>query len=272
MQDRYAVIGNPIEHSKSPLIHTAFARSTGEKLTYDRMLGDLQHFEQDVADFFRQGGRGLNVTAPFKERAWHLADSRGSEAEGARAVNTLLQMPDGSLRGENTDGTGLVRDLTLNHDYLLSGSRILLLGAGGAAKGVAGPLLKQGPEQLLIANRTAAKAYSLARQLEDAGKVDWCGLEDLEGRQFDLIINGTAAGLNAEIPHIPDEILASGGWVYDLMYASEPTAFVRWGRAHSAAKSLDGLGMLVEQAAESFFLWRGLRPETSSVVKMLSAF
>jgi len=270
MPDRYAVIGNPIEHSKSPLIHLAFAQQTGENLTYDKILGNLEQFEQDAVVFFEQGGRGLNVTVPFKERAWRLATSLGEAAQSAEAVNTLVAMPDGSLRGENTDGIGLVRDLTRNHSCLLSGSRILLLGAGGAAKGVAGPLLEHAPEQLLIANRTASKAHALAQRLAEAGKVDWCGLDDLEGRQFDLIINSTAAGLHAEIPALPEAILAPGGWVYDLMYASEPTAFVRWGRARNAAKSLDGLGMLVEQAAESFFLWRGVRPDTAPVIARLT--
>ena len=271
MQDRYAVIGNPIEHSKSPLIHAAFARQTGENLTYDKILGDLEKFEREVARFFQQGGRGLNVTLPFKERAWRLANSLSEQAQRAKAVNTLIAMPDGTLRGENTDGIGLIRDLTKNHNCLLSGCRILLLGAGGAARGIIGPLLAQGPERLLLANRTPSKAQDLARQLSGQGRVEWSGPEDLEGQQFDLIINSTAAGINAEIPAVPDGILAPGGWVYDLMYAREPTAFVIWGRSQNAFKSLDGLGMLVEQAAESFSLWRGVRPETAPVIAMLSS-
>ena len=270
MQDRYAVIGNPIEHSKSPLIHAAFAKQTGENLTYAKILGNLKHFEQDAIGFFQQGGRGLNVTVPFKERAWRLADSLGSEAQSAGAVNTLVALPDGSLRGENTDGIGLVRDLTINHRCLLSGSRILLLGAGGAARGVAGQLLAQGPERLFIANRTTVKAQALVQRLSRQGNPEWGGLEDLAGQQFDLIINSTSAGLNAEVPALPDGVLAPGAWVYDLMYASEPTAFVTWGSAQHAAKCLDGLGMLVEQAAESFYLWRGVRPETAPVIAALS--
>jgi len=270
MQDRYAVIGNPIEHSKSPLIHSIFAKQTGERLIYDRVLGDLEHFEQDAARFFQQGGRGLNVTVPFKERAWRLATSLGDEAQRAGAVNTLLPMPDESLRGENTDGIGLVRDLAVNHNFLLSGCRILLLGAGGAASGIAGPLLEQGPERLFIANRNPSKAEYLAGRLAPLGNIDWGSLEDLEGQQFDLIINSTAAGLSGEIPTVPEGIIAPGGWAYDLMYASKPTAFVDWGKSQGAARSLDGLGMLVEQAAESFFLWRGVRPETSSVIALLS--
>lgn len=269
MTDRYAVIGNPIEHSKSPLIHQAFAEQTGEVLRYDRLLGDPDAFEAEVRAFFATGGRGLNVTVPFKERAWALVDERSERAGSAGAVNTLIPLADGRLRGDNTDGAGLVRDLTLNHGGLLAGSRILLLGAGGASKGVARPLLECGPEQLVIANRTADKARRLADDLQALGPVQGGGFDELEGRQFDLIINGTAAGLQGEVPPLPDGILAGGGWTYDMLYASEPTAFVRWGRAQRAAKALDGLGMLVEQAAESFFLWRGVRPDSAPVIALL---
>lgn len=269
MTDRYAVIGNPIEHSKSPTIHQAFAEQTGEALSYERLLGQLDNFETDVQTFFASGGRGLNVTVPFKEQAWALADERTPRAESAGAVNTLVRLEDGRLRGDNTDGAGLVRDLCVNHGYLLSGSRVLLLGAGGASKGVVRPLLECGPEQLVIANRTADKARRLASALQSLGPVRGCGLDDLEGEQYDLIINGTAAGLRGEVPPLPDNILTVGGWTYDMMYASEPTAFVRWGQRHRAGKALDGLGMLVEQAAESFFLWRGVRPETGPVITSL---
>ncbi len=269
MTDRYAVIGNPIEHSKSPLIHTAFAQQTGESLSYDRLLGRLDHFEEDVRHFFSTGGRGLNVTVPFKEQAWALADQKSPRAESAGAVNTLMLLEDGQICGDNTDGAGLVRDLSINHGYLLSGCRILLLGAGGASKGVVRPLLESGPEKLLIANRTASKAHEIAKALQQLGAVEGCGLDELEGTQFDLIINGTAAGLKGEVPPLPDNLLTPGGWTYDMMYASEPTAFVRWGQQHRAAMALDGLGMLVEQAAESFFLWRGVRPETAEVMRQL---
>lgn len=269
MSDRYAVIGNPIEHSKSPLIHQAFAAQTGQELTYDRLLGDLDAFATDVQRFFDNGGHGLNVTVPFKEQAWALADERSSRAESAGAVNTLIRLDDGRLRGDNTDGAGLVRDLAVNHGCLLSGCRMLLLGAGGASRGVARPLLECGPERLVIANRTADKARQLAAALQSLGPVHGCGLDELEGEQFDLIINGTAAGLRGEVPPLPTGILAAGGWTYDMMYGSEPTAFVRWGQAQRASQALDGLGMLVEQAAESFFLWRGVRPETGPVIARL---
>ncbi len=269
MTDRYAVIGNPIEHSKSPLIHRAFAEQTGMDLTYERLLGRLNGFEKDVRKFFASGGCGLNVTVPFKEQAWALADERTPRAGSAGAVNTLVPLDAGRLRGDNTDGAGLVRDLSVNHGYLLSGCRILLLGAGGASKGVVRPLLECGPEQLVIANRTADKARRLAATLQPLGPVRGCGLDELEGDRFDLIINGTAAGLQGEVPPLPSGILIAGGWTYDMMYASEPTAFVRWGQRHRAGKALDGLGMLVEQAAESFILWRGVRPDTAPVIASL---
>ena len=269
MSDRYAVIGNPIEHSKSPSIHAAFARQTGEDIQYGRLLGDLDRFGVNVRDFFTTGGRGLNVTLPFKEQAWDLSDRLSEAARRAGAVNTLHPLDNGELFGNNTDGIGLVRDLTQNHGLLLGGCRILLLGAGGAAKGVVGPLLAEGPELLHIANRTPAKAEALALVAGNPELVRGSGLDELQGGAFDLIINATAAGLQGSTPDIPASALAPGGWTYDLMYGREPTAFVRWGAALRATKALDGLGMLVEQAAESFFIWRGVRPTTGPVIAEL---
>ncbi len=269
MTDRYAVIGNPIEHSKSPLIHARFAQQSGQDMSYERILGDLEDFAGDVKDFAAEGGRGLNVTVPFKERAYELADELSKRAHVAGAVNTLL-FEQGVIRGDNTDGVGLVRDLGCNHSFNFAGSRILLLGAGGASRGVLFPLFEENPASITIANRTASKAHELAAMVE-SGKVTGCGLDELAGRQFDLIINGTAAGLSGEVPSIPDDCLAPGGWTYDMMYASEPTAFVKWGQAHGAGKALDGLGMLVEQAAESFRLWRGVTPDTEAVIRALRA-
>lgn len=267
MTDRYAVIGNPIEHSRSPQIHAAFARQTGEDIEYGRLLGDVDAFERDVAEFFATGGRGLNVTVPFKERAFRLADGLSARAEAAGAVNTLIATSAG-VRGDNTDGAGLVRDLGCNHLFAFAGARLLLLGAGGAVRGVLRPLLEERPAELVIANRTAAKAVALAADAADP-RVSGCGLGDLVGRRFDLIINGTAAGLSAQVPTIPDDSLAEDGWTYDMLYGAEPTAFVEWGRRHGAAKALDGLGMLVEQAAESFHLWRGVYPDTAPVIAQL---
>jgi shikimate dehydrogenase len=269
MSDRYAVIGNPIAHSKSPLIHAAFAEQTGEDLVYERILGPRDDFAGEVRRFFAQGGRGLNVTVPFKEEAWALVDESSPRAETARAVNTLIPLPDGRLRGDNTDGIGLVQDLAENHRCPLAGRSILLLGAGGASRGVLRPLLEARPARLWIANRTAAKAVALAEDAAALGPVHGCGLEQLAGERFDLIINGTSAGLQAEVPPLPEAVLAPGGWCYDMMYGDAPTAFVRWALAQGAGHALDGLGMLVEQAAEAFFLWRGVRPQTAPVIRRL---
>jgi shikimate dehydrogenase len=267
MTDRYAVIGNPIEHSKSPAIHSAFAQQTGQAIEYSKLLGNLDNFADDVRAFREAGGKGMNVTVPFKEQACQLADQLSPRAQAAGAVNTLI-FTDGGIQGDNTDGAGLVRDLSYNHLFAFAGSRILLLGAGGASRGVLLPLLKTNPASIVIANRTASKAHHLA-SMGNSNKISGYGLDELAGQQFDLIINGTAAGLTGEIPPIPDDCLASGGWTYDMMYSTEPTAFVRWGKAHGAGKALDGLGMLVEQAAESFRLWRGVMPDTEAVIKQL---
>lgn len=269
MKDRYAVIGNPIAHSKSPLIHAAFARQTGQVLEYGRILGPLDDFAGETRRFFASGGRGLNVTVPFKEQAFALADELSPRAASAGAVNTLTRQSDGRIAGDNTDGPGLVRDLEVNHGFDFSGRRVLLLGAGGASRGVLRPLLETGLAALTVANRTPGRALRLAADAAALGPVDGCGLTDLAGRRFDLIINGTSAGLDGEVPRIPDDCLASGGWTYDMLYGDTPTPFCRWGAEHDAACALDGLGMLVEQAAESFRIWRGVRPETAPVIAAL---
>jgi shikimate dehydrogenase len=266
--DRYAVIGNPIAHSKSPLIHGAFARQTGQDLEYGRILGDLGDFPGEVQRFFDTGGRGLNVTVPFKEQAWALASERSARAELAGAVNTLLPLPGGGLYGDNTDGAGLIADLAFNHGFDFGSQRVLLLGAGGASRGVLAPLLGTGVAGLVIANRTAAKARELASRAASLGPLRGCGLDELGSAVFDLIVNATSAGLAGELPAIP-ACLAPGGWTYDMLYGDEPTPFCRWGMAQGAVCALDGLGMLVEQAAESFLLWRGLRPQTRPVIEML---
>jgi shikimate dehydrogenase len=266
--NRYAVIGNPIAHSKSPLIHGAFARQTGQDLEYGRILGDLVDFAGEVQRFFGTGGLGLNVTVPFKEQAWALASERSARAEQAGAVNTLLPIRDGGLYGDNTDGLGLIADLTVNHGFDFGGKRVLLLGAGGASRGVLEPLLGTGLAGLVIANRTASKARELASRALALGPVSGCGLAELGSCAFDLIINATSAGLSGEVPEVP-VCLAPGGWTYDMLYANQPTHFCRWGLAQGAVRALDGLGMLVEQAAESFQLWRGVRPETGPVIEMV---
>jgi len=269
MTDRYAVMGNPIAHSKSPRIHAAFASQSGQDIHYERILVDLDGLAEAIKNFRQQGGRGLNITVPFKTDAFKLADSLTDRAESAGAVNTLVLNEDGSLHADNTDGVGMVRDLTANHHFTLEGARILVLGAGGAVQGVLLPLLQQHPLEIVIANRTVSKAEALCEKLKTAGTISASSFEGLAGMQFDGIINGTAASLQGEVPPIPTDILKPGGWCYDMMYSTDQTAFVKWGIANGAAKSVDGLGMLVEQAAESFTLWRGVRPETAPVIEML---
>ena len=266
MTDRYAVIGNPIAHSKSPRIHAAFARQTGQDMEYRAIAVAPGHFPAAVAEFRAAGGRGLNVTLPFKEEAWALAAERSPRAERAGAANTLGFREDGRVWADNTDGAGLVRDLTANLGLALGARRLLLLGAGGAARGVLAPLLAQGPDTLVVANRTPARAEALAADFRDLGPVSACAFTALAGRRFDLVVNATSASLQGEVPPLPDGLFAPGGWGYDMMYGDGPTPFVRWSLAQGAVDARDGLGMLVEQAAESFFLWRGVRPETRPVI------
>lgn len=267
--DRYAVLGNPIRHSKSPRIHALFAAQTGQSLEYRAILAEPGGFAAAVNEFRANGGKGVNITVPFKQDAWVYADVLSARAERARAVNTLLFKDNGEAYGENTDGLGLARDLGVNHGFELSGKHILLLGAGGAARGVLQPLLAAAPAGLVIANRTPEKALDLALLFSDQGPVSGCGLNALAGRRFDLIINATSAGLNDRTPPLPQGVLAAGGWCYDLLYGDASTAFMRWAQAQGAAQALDGLGMLVEQAAESFLLWRGVRPATAPVIALL---
>ncbi len=267
--DRYAVMGNPIGHSKSPRIHTMFAKQTRQHLVYEAILVGLGRFPDAVGEFRQAGGKGLNVTVPFKQDAWSYAEERTARAERAGAVNTLVLREDGSTLGENTDGVGLVRDLCVNHGVALARRRILVLGAGGAVRGVLEPVLFERPESVVIANRTPEKAELLAQEFADMGTVRGCGLESLGTESFHVIVNGTAAGLTGDVPPLDDGVLEPGGCCYDMVYANEPTAFVRWARAHDAALALDGLGMLVEQAAESFQIWRGVRPDTESVIAAL---
>ncbi len=266
--DQYAVFGNPIAHSKSPQIHAAFAAQTGQYMQYNKQLVEAGQFDQAAAAFRAAGGKGFNVTVPFKEEACQWVDELDPLAQQAGAVNTIA-LADGKSRGYNTDGLGLVRDLTVNHAITLAEQQILILGAGGAVRGVLAPLLKQHPACITIANRTEAKAQALAKRFAEFGQLAACGYAALAGQQFDIIINGTSTGLSGELPPIPAHILRSGGSSYDMMYASEPTAFVRWGVAHGAAQALDGLGMLVEQAAEAFAIWRGVRPDTRTVIQQL---
>ena len=271
MIDRYAVLGYPIKHSKSPRIHHLFAEQTGQSIEYSALEVPVEQFSSTVAKFFIQGGKGLNCTVPLKELAWHYADCKTGRAQLGKAVNTLALQADGSILGDNTDGIGLVTDLTVNHGITLSGIRILILGAGGASRGIMAPIFEQSPQTLVIANRTVDKALRLATEFYDIGSVTGCGFDALKGQQFDLILNATSASLSGQLPPLPTDLLAAGGNCYDLAYGNEPTAFVRWGLENHAAKSLDGLGMLVEQAAEAFFIWRGIRPQTQPIIKLLNS-
>ena len=265
MTDRYAVFGHPIAHSKSPQIHAAFARQTGQDMTYEAILAPTDGFADSVAQFIAAGGRGANVTVPFKEEAYRLADRLSSRAQRAGAVNTLSFEAE-AIAGDNTDGAGLVADLTRNLHRALAGRRILLLGAGGAARGVIEPLLDQQPAALVIANRTVNRAQDLAA-LFDRG-VRACGFDAVDS-PFDLVINATAASLAGELPPLSPRVFTPDTLAYDMMYGRD-TPFLAFARTHGAVAA-DGLGMLVEQAAEAFYLWRGVRPDTAPVIAALRA-
>jgi len=265
MTDLYAVMGNPIGHSKSPQIHTAFAKITDQDMLYSAILVPLESFDAAVDDFFRRGGKGLNITVPFKENAWRYADDFSTRAQRAQAVNTLIRQADGRVLADNTDGVGMVRDITVNQGVSIEGKRVLVLGAGGAVRGVLQPLLEQQPSAVVVANRTVSKAQALADDFNDLGRIQGCGFSDVEG-EFDLIINGTSASLAGELPPIPGSCVIAETVSYDMMYGAETTVFNQWALDHGAAKAIDGLGMLVEQAAEAFRLWRGVLPPTAGVM------
>jgi len=268
--DRYAVMGNPIKHSKSPQIHQLFAKATGQTLSYETILVEKNDFPAAVTRFFQAGGKGLNITLPFKEEAWHLAECRTERAELAGAVNTL-SFKDGSIHGDNTDGAGLVTDILNNCHGQLRDKRILVVGAGGAVRGVLLPLLKEQPSALHLVNRTASKAALLAEHFQSYGTLRGGGFESLDNHAYDWIINGSSASLTGDVPPLPDTVINHQTWCYDLMYGAETTPFNAWAQQHGAANVFDGLGMLVEQAAEAFYLWRGLRPQTADVIAQLRA-
>ncbi|MGE5387150.1 MAG: shikimate dehydrogenase [Betaproteobacteria bacterium] len=268
--DRYCVFGNPIAHSKSPAIHARFAAQTGQHLTYEALLAPLGGFATAVRDFIAHGGKGANVTVPFKEEAFRLCDRLTPRAERAGAVNTLV-FGDAGIVGDNTDGAGLVQDLTVGLGFLLAGRRVLLLGAGGAARGALAPLLEAGAGSVVIANITIDKALELAASANDLGNVRGCGFSDLAGRQFDVVINATSASLTGDTLPLPPEIFAPGSLAYEMMYGKGETPFMAQARAGGSAIVADGLGMLVEQAAEAFAVWRGVRPDTAPVLAELRA-
>ena len=272
MTDKYAVFGNPIAHSKSPDIHRQFAEQTGQDLSYSKQLVADDGFEAAADAFFAGGGKGLNITVPFKQDAYAYVARTTPRARRAGAVNTLSLQADGTILGDTTDGIGLVSDIINNLGWEVRHKRVLVLGAGGAVRGVLEPLLAQQPQHIVIANRTVDKALQLSKGFAEFGYLLGCGFDMLDEQQFDLIINGTSAGLQGDLPPLPDSLIdANGATVcYDMLYGAKPTPFMQWA-AQRGAKVSDGLGMLVGQAAESFALWRGIRPETAPVIASLRA-
>ena len=276
--DQYRVFGNPIKQSRSPFIHQSFAQSTEQEIDYQSELIALDEFAPRIKQFAEQKGKGANITVPFKEQALTLCDQLSDRARLAGAVNTLSFI-DGEILGDNTDGLGLVQDL-LRNNVVLKNSKILLLGAGGAAKGVILPLLEQQPNTIVIANRTVSKAEDLCRQFnkyidkhsdKNEEKLTACGFENLVDSDFDIIINATSASLSGNIPPIPEHLIKVSTICYDMVYGKELTPFLNWANKQGSEKIIDGLGMLVGQAAESFFIWRGLKPEIEPVITSLRA-
>ncbi len=260
--DRYAVIGNPIEHSKSPDIHLLFADQTGEMLSYEKILAEENEFNDTVNDFFNRGGKGLNVTVPFKNAACKFVDELSEYAEHAGAVNTIYKNSSGKFVGANTDGIGLLRDLKKTLRLQLSDKKILIVGAGGATQGIVEPLLQESPAELIIANRTVSKADAIANQFNKFGNIASCALGDIPKQNFDLVLHATSAGLQDNNVELPIEIISLNTCCYDLLYSNQDTPFMQWAKQQGAKQVVDGFGMLLEQAAEAFYLWHGKRPDT----------
>lgn len=274
MVDQYAVLGNPIGHSRSPFIHECFARQQDQLMNYRAIEVPLDQFTDMAEAFLTGSGKGLNITLPFKEKAWQLADQKTSRAEHAGAVNTLWRDNEGQICGDNTDGVGLVNDLLHNIQFNLQGARVLVLGAGGAVRGVLQPLLEAGCAEVMIVNRTPEKAQALASRfkqlLPNKANIVAGGYAALNASQaYDLIINGTSASLEGKMIPIDTSVVSAHTLCYDMMYSARPTAFCQWAIDHGASRAVDGLGMLVEQAAEAFLCWRGVRPETAPVITLL---
>lgn len=269
MTDTYAVIGNPIGHSKSPLIHGTFAEQTGQDLVYTAIEGPLDGFEAAVLRFIDAGGRGMNVTAPFKLQAYAMAAEATERAQLAGAANTL-KFDGGRIVADNTDGVGLTHDIQRNLGVPMAGKRVLVLGAGGAVRGAILPFLAERPAELVIANRTLAKARQLASEVASRGRVTACGYEDLAGERYDIVVNATSASLKAELPPVPADVFGNGALAYELCYGKGLTPFLRLATNAGAARIADGVGMLVEQAAEAFAWWRGVRPATPPLIARLT--
>ncbi|HAI96215.1 MAG: shikimate dehydrogenase [Cycloclasticus sp.] len=267
--DRYAVFGFPISHSKSPFIHQQFAKQTGQQIRYEAEEVRPENFDAAVDVFFKEGGKGLNCTVPLKELAYEKVDLLTERAKFSGAVNTIKRQDDGSLLGDNTDGIGLLTDLRVNLGVDIEGKRVLVLGAGGASRGIIGPLLKEKPLAFYLANRTVAKAKAMEELFAPIGVVQAGSYESLHEHQFDIVLNATSASLTGQLPPLADQLLAEGALCYDLAYSQEPTAFMLWAQQQKARLIKDGLGMLVEQAAHAFYLWRGVMPNSQTVLARL---
>ncbi len=283
--DRYAVVGNPIAHSKSPFIHQQFAQQLQQNLSYETLLIEQsvnetaeQVFKRVLTSLFKQNFKGFNITVPYKQVAFEFAQIKTPRAQLAGAVNTLYLNEQQQIVGDNTDGCGLVRDLTERYQRRITGRSVLILGAGGAVRGVLEPLLALSPSRCVIVNRSLLKAQELAQQFDvlaqqylPTKQLEAIEYSQLNGQLFDLVINGTSASLQGSLPPLPEQLFTPNGWAYDMMYSAYPTPFMQWALLHEAARALDGLGMLVEQAAEAFYLWRGMRPNTDVVLEAVRA-
>ena len=263
--DNYGVVGNPVSHSKSPLVHKLFAEQTGQQLHYSTFFVEPDNLEKALAELQSQGIKGVNITLPFKRKAFALVDTLSERAQRAEAINTIMFNEDGTRFGDTTDGVGLVKDIIVNQEFLITKKRVLVLGAGGAVRGIIDSLLSEKPKEIIIANRTESKAVALA---EEFG-IQACELSLLENNSFDLVINGTSGSLQGEMLDLPGSILKKGALCYDMFYGQGQTPFLRWAAEQDAAYCIDGLGMLVEQAAESFFIWRNVKPNTAKVLAAL---
>jgi shikimate dehydrogenase len=267
--DQYAIIGNPVQHSLSPTIHKIFAEQTDQIIAYTRIKAPIDRFADTVNHFISQGGKGCSITLPFKEAAYQLATTHSSTAKAAGAANTLIVKGNHEIYADNTDGPGLIQDLTNNHHYCLQQKNILIIGAGGVVREIIQPLLSRAPRQLHIANRTPEKAYQLANDFKAYGNIKGWALDDIPPEPVDLMINATSASVSGQVPDISSKSIGKQTWCYDLFYSDQATAFLQWAQQFGAAQCLDGLGMLVEQAALQFYLWRGVHPETQSVIQQL---
>lgn len=267
--DRYAVIGYPVKHSRSPFIHAMFAKQCDQQMSYQLLEVAPEQLATTVPQFFADGGKGLNVTVPHKQAVMSMVKYRSPRAEFAGAINTIMVLQDNELMGDNTDGVGLLNDLTNNLKFDLKNKRILLLGAGGAARGVIAPLLQQHPDVVVVANRNVQRAMQLTEEFKNLGSLQSSSFAQVETKAFDLIINATSASLQGDMPDVPQTVIGEQTVCYDMAYGKDDTVFTQWAKQHGAARAVQGWGMLVEQAAEAFFLWRGVRPDTAPVLAAL---